>query len=190
MGIYIHVCKQVPYIITNKCCKALWNTLIYTKSLAMIYFLPTGIALVGGPESTRNSLISASNIINDYTSISPVGGTGLLFRCVTGLGPSGDDDNDELGSLYFNGSMIPNGECSNGVIQARGAPISSKVGVLNVFLCTYLTSNTEGVYTCNMRNSEMTTESMRVGVYRTVRSKYISRSNLSMIYIVWKSYSI
>ena len=114
--------------------------------------------------------MSTSNVIEDYSSISPMS-TGLLFRCVSGLGPT-SNDNIELGGLRFGSTMIQDGECNGPVIQQRGATISNFVGVINVLLCTALTTNNEGVYTCMMRNSSMMDESVRVGVYLPSRSEF------------------
>ena len=129
-----------------------------------------GIAITGGYESTRNNAVATSNRINDYLFVSPFA-TGLLFRCITGLGPSTNNNND-LGALYFNGQEIPNGQCNGPVIQARGATIRSFVGVLNAFLCRTLRESTEGSYTCTIRNSSLVYESISVGVYYTGRSEY------------------
>ncbi len=110
-------------------------------------------------------------MISNYTHFTPLSGSGILFRCVTGLGPSGDS-NDELGGLYFGGSMLQIGNCNGPpVIQPRDEPISRSVGVINAFICQGLTAAAEGVYTCAMRNSDMVNESMSVGVYFSDRSK-------------------
>ena len=100
---------------------------------------------------------------------------GLLFRCVTGLGPSGGENNADLGRLYFRNSVIASGGCTGGrVIQARGGTLSNLVGVINVHYCEGLTNGAaEGVYTCTIRNSSMMEESIRVGVYSRRRSESI-----------------
>ena len=136
------------------------------------FVLYTGIAIIGGPESTGSSDVSASNMIEDYSVIRPMG-TGLLFRCISGLGPT-SNNNIELGELLFGSTMIQGGGCNGPVIQPRGATISNFIGVINVFLCKSLSANTnsEGVYTCMMRNSSMMEESVRVGVYLSSRSKF------------------
>ena len=136
---------------------------------AHVKHLYTGIAIIGGPESTGSSDVSASNMIEDYSRIIPMG-TGLLFRCISGLGPT-SNDNTELGGLLFGSTMIQDGQCNGPVIQPRGATISSFIGVINVLLCSSLNTNNEGVYTCMMRNSSMMEESVRVGVYLSSRSE-------------------
>ena len=94
-----------------------------------------------------------------------------MFRCVTGLGPSGND-NAELGGLYFNGSVIDNRNCiGSSLIQPRGDP--NRIGVINAFICRDLTAAAEGVYTCALRNSDNMIESLRIGVYFTERSKLL-----------------
>ena len=109
-------------------------------------------------------------MIEDYSRISPMG-TGLLFRCISGLGPT-SNNNIELGGLLFGSTMIQGGGCDGPVIQPRGATISNFIGVINVLLCRSLNTNSEGVYTCTMRNSSMMEESVRVGVYLSSRSEF------------------
>jgi len=135
----------------------------------------TGVRLTGGVETTASNAITASNIINDYSHVFAIdpNDSGLLFRCVTGLGPT-SNNNADTGELYFNNELIPHGECNGPVVQSRGATISNFVGVINVFLCERFTTRQEGVYTCTMRNSDMVDESVRVGVYLLGRSKLLS----------------
>ena len=133
-----------------------------------------GVTLTGGVDTTGSNDVTASNIINDYsaaTAIDP-NDADLLFRCVTGLGPT-SNNNAETSSLYFNNELIPHGECDGPVVQSRGATISSFVGVINVFLCERFTTRQEGVYTCTMRNSDMVDQSVRVGVYLLGRSELL-----------------
>ena len=94
-----------------------------------------------------------------------------MFRCVSGLGPTGRN-NIELGRLVrADGTLVRNGGCDGAVIQPRGATISNYVGIINVFLCRRFTTRDEGVYTCTMRNSSMVHQSVRIGVYMPGRSK-------------------
>ena len=90
---------------------------------------------------------------------------------MTGLGPSGSDDNNALGGLYFNGSRIPNGVCGSSVVQPNGAPINDFVGVIDITQCGAFSTTAEGVYTCTMMNSSMMNQSMSFGVYFTGRSE-------------------
>ena len=150
------------------------------KTTCSVFVLYTGIAIIGGPESSGSSDVSASNMIEDYSRIIPMG-TGLLFRCISGLGPT-SNDNIDLGGLLFGSTMIQDGHCNGPVIQPRGATISNFIGVINVFLCRSLSANTnsEGVYTCMMRNSSMMEESVRVGVYLSSRSELIDHHNRTL----------
>ena len=140
-----------------------------------VTYAVVGIAITGGAQSTGSNEITSNNKIVDYSFISPISGLGLLFRCVTGLGPSGGENNADLGRLYFSNSVIASGGCTGGrVIQARGGTLSNLVGVINVHYCEGLTNGAaEGVYTCTIRNSSMMEESIRVGVYSRRRSESI-----------------
>ena len=134
-----------------------------------------------GVAVTRNSLTVATDFLTDYSYItasdSPGSGV-LLARCVTGLGPTDTDPNanSELGEWYFNGTMIPNSgvnqECGNpavGAIQAR--PGLNTAGVINLRQCDPFIIALEGIYTCTMMNSSMMDQSVRLGVYFSVRSE-------------------
>ena len=128
------------------------------------------MALTGGVDSTGDNSISTANRIYDYGAIFTSRGTGLIFRCVTGLGPT-ENTNNNLGILAFNDQYFENGNCNGPVIQARGATISTLAGVVNVYLCRGLTAATEGIYTCFMLDSRMQTVNARIGVYFPGRSK-------------------
>ena len=127
-------------------------------------------------DGTRGSTaLTSANALTDYSYINARGGDpigALLARCLTGLGPSGND-NGLLGGLYFNGNMIPNSgeqaECSSDVIQVR--PGGRVAGVTNFHQCGAFSTSVEGVYTCAMMNSSMMYESVRFGVYLTRRSE-------------------
>ena len=123
--------------------------------------------------TTLSNTVGSSNIVDDYSSIRWNNDRphGILFRCVTGLGPSGNN-NEELGHISFNGVQISHGLCDGPVVQPRGATIANFIGVINVELCSNpFTVNEEGVYTCTIRNSSMVDQTVRVGVYLPVRSK-------------------
>ena len=128
--------------------------------------------MTGGVDTTTSNDVTASNIINDYVFAIDPNDPDLFFRCVTGLGPS-SNNNAEIGELYFNNEQIPHGECDGPVVQSRGATISNFIGIINVFLCSRFTTRQEGVYTCTMRNSDMVDESVRVGVYLPGRSEFL-----------------
>ena len=151
-----------------------------------------------GVALTRNSLTDATDFLIDYSYVyasdSPGSGA-LLARCVTGLGPTRTDNNanSELGGWYFNnGTMIPNSGVNQGcgspaifAIQAR--PALNTAGVSNLRQCDTFTIALEGIYTCTMMTSAMMNQSVRLGVYFSVRSEsldlYISSLNhLSSLY--------
>ena len=132
-----------------------------------------GIAITGG-----NQIVS-DNILPDYSYIYAEdlmsSASVLIARCVTGLGPSGSDDNNALGGWYFNGNRIPNGICDPGssIVQPNGASLNNYVGVINLLQCRRFSTTREGVYTCTLRNSSMINQSMRLGIYFNGRSEYL-----------------
>ena len=137
-----------------------------------------GIAITGG--SVGNSSvgvgtddITANNVLDDNSVIYLNGdeeSNGILFRCVTGLGPANGNTNDDIGDLYFNDTPLTKGMC-NGFLQVKGELLADYPGVLNVLLCGNLTTSTEGVYTCRLMNSNMVYQNMSVGLYFSGRSK-------------------
>ena len=157
-----------------------------------------------GVAVTRNSLTDADDFLTDYSYVyasdSPGNGA-VLARCATGLGPTGttENANGDLGGWYFNnGTMIPNSGVNQvcgspavnnlpavGAIQAR--PGFGTAGVSNLRQCDPFTIALEGIYTCTMMNSSMMNQSIRLGVYFSVRGEsldlYISSLNhLSSLY--------
>ena len=149
-------------------------------------------------------MTDADDFLTDYSYVyasdSPGNGV-LLARCLTGLGPTGTsiNANSDLGGWYFNnGSMIPNsgvnqvcGSPANDVKPAVGAiqaiPGLNTAGVINLRQCDPFTIALEGIYTCTMMNSSMMYQSVRLGMYFSVRSEsldlYISSLNhLSSLY--------
>ena len=166
---------------------------IITCYMLLLYYTPVvkvimyrGVFTVG-VAVTRNSLTDATDFLTDYSYIyasdSPGSGV-LLARCVTGLGPTGTSNNanSDLGGWYFNGTMIPNSGVNQvcgspaidnkpavGAIQAR--PGFGTAGVINLRQCDPFTIALEGIYTCTMMNSAMMSQSVRLGVYFSVRSE-------------------
>ena len=91
---------------------------------------------------------------------------------MTGLGPSGTDNNSVMGGLYFNGSRIPFAPCNNSSSATiQPSPATDIAGVIDVVQCRSFSTVDEGVYTCEMMNSLMMIESIRFGVYFTGRSE-------------------
>ena len=120
------------------------------------------------------NLVRASNVLDDYSYIL-LDGTeqinNILFRCSTGLGPSGSDTNDVIGDIYYNNMPLPDGVCS-GVIQAEGtANVARFPGTYSARICGVLNTSTEGVYTCTLTNSSMMDQSVSIGVYLSGRSE-------------------
>ena len=147
----------------------------------MLWFIYRGVFTVGVAVTmpVGNNALNSTNAIADYSFITAMSGNSvnaLIARCLTGLGPrSNSENNGDLGGFYFNGTMIPNsGEqasCSSDVIQVR--PGGSIAGLTNIHQCASLTTATEGVYTCTMMNSSMMNQSVRFGIYFSQRSELI-----------------
>ena len=172
-------CKQCMLLLLATCYCCITHQLLW--------FMYRGVFTVG-VAVTRNSLTDATDFLIDYSYIhasdSPGSGA-LLARCVTGLGPNSTDPNanSDLGGWHFNnGTMIPNsgvnqvcgspaanGRPAVGAIQAR--PGASTAGVSNLRQCDPFTIALEGIYTCTMMNSSMMIQSVRLGVYFSLRSE-------------------
>ena len=111
-------------------------------------------------------LTRSGNVLSNFTTER----NNILARCVTGLGPAGNSNN-ELGRWYFNEiKLSESGVCGGPDIQSRGANINNRVGVIDLFQCAF-SITWEGVYTCIVLNSSMVNESMRLGVYFDGRSE-------------------
>jgi len=129
-----------------------------------------------------NDQIVADNLLMDYSHLTGTM-TGLLARCVTGLGPTGTDNNTALGIWYFNGAQLPYGLCEPpivDVIQSQAVSLSDHIGVVNLRQCGPFSITAEGVYTCVILDSSMINQKMRLGVY------FSGRSESSNIYSIWK----
>ena len=141
----------------------------YTVYYRNVIIIIVGIAITG--TLLGNQQIIDSNVLTDYSNITAdTNASVLIARCVTGLGPSGSNNN-ELGGWYFNGNNIPNGVCDSSVIQPNGAAINNFVGVIDLFQCGQFSTTAEGVYTCTLQNSSMINQSMRLGIYFNGRSE-------------------
>ena len=146
-----------------------------------MYTLSLGVALIGGTEGTiaggmgdGTNLPSSANVLDDYTYILLDGSEQIdtiLFRCVTGLGPSGADSNDVIGDMYHNNVLLTDHVC-NGFVIAQGVENTFRFpGVYQARICGTLTTSTEGVYTCALTNSSMMAQSVSIGVYLSGRSE-------------------
>ena len=143
--------------------------------------LSLGVALTGGTEGTiagdmgdGTNLVRTSNVLDDYTYILLDGSersNTILFRCSTGLGPSGDDSNDVIGDMYHNNMLLTDQMC-NGFVIAQGSGNTFRFpGVYQARVCGTLTTSTEGVYTCTLTNSSMMDQSVNIGAYLSGRSE-------------------
>ena len=145
--------------------------------------LSLGVKLTGGTEGViamgqgdGTDFVQASNVLDDYTYIFLDGSErdgSILFRCSTGLGPTGSGTNDVIGDLYYNNMPLPERMC-NGFIQAEGAEdVRRFPGVYQARVCGNgtLSTSTEGVYTCILTNSSMMDQSVRIGLYLSGRSE-------------------
>ena len=148
---------------------------------------------------TDHNRVITGNHLTDYSYIyaTATSGTPLIARCVTGLGPSGSDDNNALGGLYFNGSRIPNGNCNTSAsVQANGALVRNFVGVINLLQCGAFSTDGEGIYTCRMMDNLRMYQSMKLGIYFPGRSELFMCTYVriymcfSTIYIIQSNYII
>ena len=129
--------------------------------------------------------VQTSNVLDDYTYVLFDGTeqtSGITFHCSTGLGPTGNMTNDDLGDVYFNDILLPNGVC-NGFIQAEGSTNLSTPGTYNARVCGAFTISSEGIYTCTLRNSSLMDQSVSIGLYFSVRSEYFVISDHFVKYI-------
>ena len=144
--------------------------------------------LTVGVVVTNGTGLTLANALNDYSYINARAGDAQhvrIARCLTGLGPTSTSNgaNDDLGGLYFIGTMISNsGESAtrgSDVILVR--PGGGAAGVINIHQCGVFTTDNEGVYTCTMMNSSMMDQSVRFGIHLNGRSEsldlYISSLN-------------
>ena len=181
-------------------CKQCMLATCYCIIHQLLWLMYRGVFTVG-VAVTRNSLTDDTDFLTDYSYINAPGNSALIARCVTGLGPTGtrDDANGDLGGWYFSGTMIPNSGVNQGcgspsmnnnpavgAIQAR--PGIGTAGVINLRRCDPFTIALEGIYTCTMMTSSVMNQSVRLGVYFSVRSEsldlYISSLNhFSFLYI-------
>ena len=122
-----------------------------------------------------NNRVQASNVLDNYSVIYLNGNEteGILFRCVTGLGPACDGNGHQcgnriLGKFFYNDLLLT---ICNEFVAVSGPSVAKHPGVLNAALCGPPTTSTEGVYTCTLMNSSMMYQSMSVGIYFSGRSK-------------------
>ena len=127
----------------------------------------------------RSVSVQTSNVLGDYSFIllnASEQRENLLFRCVSGLGPSRNNTNNVIGNIYFkNASLTASENNCNRFVRATGASkINQFPGVYNARVCenaSNFTTSAEGIYTCRLMNSSMMYQSMRIGLYFIERSK-------------------
>ena len=125
----------------------------------------TGVALINNTDIAHDNILTENFLFASATTNTNT----ILARCVTGLGPPGNQNNTILGQWTFNESVITYGECTNNhAIQPRGADVA---GVIDLYQCGTFMTTAEGIYTCTIMDSSMVNQSMSVGVYFPGRSK-------------------
>ena len=127
----------------------------------------------------RSVNVQTSNVLYDYSFILlnvSEQSESLLFRCVSGLGPSRNNTNNVIGDIYFKNAPLTASvnNCNRFVLATGARNIKQFPGVYNARVCenaSNFTTSAEGVYTCTLMNSSMLYQSMRVGLYFRGRSK-------------------
>ena len=173
-------CKQCMLLLLATCYCCIIHQLLW--------FMYRGVFTVG-VAITHGSSFALADALTDYSYInvggSNVHGAPVIARCLTGLGPSGNDNSVLGGWWYPNGTKMPNRVVCREIITS--VPGGLAAGFINIHHCRAFTTADEGVYTCTMINSSMMNQSVRLGVYLTGRSGsldfYIpSLNHLSSLY--------
>ena len=143
----------------------------------------SGITITGGTVGILvmgdgSNKVRASNVLDDYSfirlnAIEPR--DQFLFRCTSGLGPSGNISNNDIGNIFFNNTSlnaVANKINCTGFVRVTGARSTSNLpGVYSARVCKKFTTSEEGVYTCRLMNSSMMYQNMSIGLYFRGRSK-------------------
>ena len=150
-------------------------------NINFLYMISLGVALIGGTEGTiamgmgdGSNFPRADNVLDNYTYILVNGSeanNAILFRCATGLGPSGLDSNDVIGDMYHNNILLTDGMCNGFIIPQGTGNVVRFPGLYQARVCGNLTTSTEGIYTCLLTNSSMMNQSVSIGIYLSGRSK-------------------
>ena len=169
-------------IISNACyCYFLHATVVLYSSWYGLTIYYSGILTIG-VVVTRDTLRLASALTDRFyvnaRDDMHIGERAFVARCLTGLGPGGNNNNSVLGGLHFNGNMLPTSgtSCSSDAFLVRLGP--SVAGVINMFQCGAFSTTIEGIYTCTMMNSSMMNQSVRFGVYFSGRSESLDLYNI------------
>ena len=166
-------CKQCMLLLLATCYCCIIHQLLW--------FMYRGVFTVGVVVTYRTGLTLA-DALTDYSYVNSATAGFQLARCLTGLGPSGND-NGVLGGLYFNGNVIPNRDsCDSNSIQPR--PGSGTAGIISIDQCIGFTTDNEGVYTCTMMNSAMINQSVRFGI-KTHGSESRGQEEAACMRVFW-----
>ena len=142
--------------------------MLYNYTTVVIVVFTVGVALI------RGNNFDLGNSLTDYSHVyasNRTGHSGIMVRCMTGLGPT-DNYNGVLGGFYFNGNRMAHWErCADSQDIILSEPGTRKAGVINTHQCRQFATAVEGVYRCKMLNSAMLNESIRFGIYFSGRSK-------------------
>ena len=140
----------------------------------LLWFMYRVVFTVGVVVTDGQRFASAIALI-DYSYITTSGSSQMLLaRCLTGLGPDNPFTlaNYGLGGWYFKGTKIPSHlQCLREGAIIQPIPGAYVAGLIALFQCRQFTTGNEGVYTCTISNSSMMDQSIRLGVYFSVRSK-------------------
>ena len=171
-------CKQCMLLLLATCYCCIIHQLLW--------FMYRGVFTVGVVITTNT--LTLANALIDYSYIYVRSGNGQVARCLTGLGPiNNDNNNGVLGGWYFKDNMLPNRvHCGNNEI-ITSIPGGAVTGVININQCGAFSTAAEGVYTCTMMNSSMMEQSVRLGIYFNGRSESLdlhvpSLNHLSSLY--------
>jgi len=149
-----------------KCIIYCCNTIFCHLGIAVTRASDIGTDLVSNNQITDYSFVTQPFTLDSFN---------VIFRCASGLGPSGGGQNTVLGGWYFNGNQLqmPTGTpvCNFFLFEVRGAGGRNYPGVINLYLCGAFTTDEEGIYECRMLNSSMMNQTIRVGAYLFGRSK-------------------
>ena len=174
----------ITCIVYCKQCMLLLNATCYCCIIRqLLWFMYRGIFTVGVAVTTDT--LTLADALSDYSHIDARSSNGQVARCLTGLGPSENSNNGDLGGWYFNGSMKVNRVLCNEIIAS--IPGGVVTGVINIDQCRAFSIANEGVYTCTMMNSSMMEQSVRLGIYFSGRSELLdlyipSLNHLSSLY--------
>ena len=151
----------------------------------------------GPTHSNPSTDLVSANQLADYSYITAPMQTdtfltdtnGVALRCATGQGPTGSQNNNDLGDWYFDGAIIPVAQPCGSVFQVRQAGFRGNPGVINLYPCGPLSHDKEGVYSCTMTNSSMMEQTTRVGLYLSGRSESLDMYLITSLLTIFHLYT-